>query len=66
MRHTKQLLEAVRAACVETALKAYEDGGFSGLCAEGRWECAIGAMRHFDVAGVIQQFDASASSENDI
>ena len=37
--------EAVRDHCVEAALRAYEDAGISGLCAEGRWELAIQAIR---------------------
>ena len=41
--------EAVRAALVAEALRAYEDAGISGLCAEGRWEVAIGAVRQMDL-----------------
>ena len=37
------LAEAVRKACIEAALAAYEDAGDSGLCAEGRWEAAMSA-----------------------
>jgi hypothetical protein len=37
--------EAVRKACIEAALAAYEDAGISGLCAEGRWEAAVSAMQ---------------------
>ena len=37
-------VERVRQACIEAAKKAYEDAGISGLCAEGRWECALQAM----------------------
>jgi hypothetical protein len=40
-----QMAEAVRQACIEAAIRAYEDAGFSGLCHEGRWECAVDAMR---------------------
>jgi len=39
------LAEAVRKACIEAALTAYEDAGISGLCAEGRWEAAVSAMQ---------------------
>ncbi len=39
------LAEAVRQACIQTALDAYEQGGLAGLCAEGRWEMAIDALR---------------------
>lgn len=44
--------EAVRRALVDAALIAYEDAGLSGLCAEGRWEAAVDAMRHLDLAAV--------------
>jgi pentatricopeptide repeat protein len=27
---------------------AYEDAGISGLCAEGRWEMALDALRSID------------------
>ncbi|MGE0460113.1 MAG: acetyltransferase [Vicinamibacterales bacterium] len=42
-------LEAVRAACIDAALQAYEDAGLQGLCAEGRWEAAMAAIRRVDV-----------------
>jgi hypothetical protein len=37
--------ERMRRACIEAALQAWEDAGVSGLCAEGRFEAAIDAMR---------------------
>lgn len=40
---------AVRDACVEAALDAWEDAGIRGLCAEGRWEVAIGAIQSLDL-----------------
>lgn len=43
------LAEAVRRACIEAALAAYEDAGMSGLCAEGRWEAAVSAMQSLDL-----------------
>jgi hypothetical protein len=49
-----QIAEAVRQTCVETALQAYEDAGLSGLCHEGRWECAVDAMRGLDLRLLIQ------------
>jgi hypothetical protein len=39
-----QMAEAVRQACLAAALQAYEDAGLSGLCHEGRWECAVDAI----------------------
>lgn len=41
--------ETVKRALLAVALQAYEEAGLSGLCAEGRWEVAIGAMRNYDV-----------------
>lgn len=41
--------EAVRAACVEAAIRAYEDAGIRGLCAVGRWEVALDAVRGLDL-----------------
>jgi hypothetical protein len=40
------VVEAIRDRCIATAIEAYEDAGIRGLCAEGRWECAIEAMRN--------------------
>jgi len=38
-------LEIIRKQLVLEAQKAYEHSGIKGLCAEGRWECALDAMR---------------------
>lgn len=46
------LAEAVRAACLDAARLAYEDAGIRGLCAEGRWEAALAAIRHVDLSGI--------------
>jgi hypothetical protein len=43
------LIEEVRRACIEAAVLAYEDAGIRGLCHDGRWECALAAMRHLDL-----------------
>ena len=45
MEDPLKIAEAVRQACIEAALRAYEDAGYSGLCHEGRWEYAVDAMR---------------------
>lgn len=55
------LAERVRAACIEAALAAYEDAGLQGLCAEGRWEVAVGAMRALDLQALAQADDDAAS-----
>ncbi|GEL71514.1 GNAT family N-acetyltransferase [Myxococcus virescens] len=47
--------EAVREALRTVALRAYEDGGLSGLCAEGRWELALDALGAADLRPVIRR-----------
>jgi hypothetical protein len=54
--------EAVRAACLNAALEAYEDAGIRGLCAEGRWEAALAAIRHVDLSAVLEPRADSAMS----
>ena len=41
--------EAVRRTILDAAIVAYEDAGLSGLCAEGRWEAVVDAIRTVDV-----------------
>jgi hypothetical protein len=48
-----KLAEGVREACLSAALAAYEDAGISGLCAEGRWEIAVQAIRTLDLRPLI-------------
>lgn len=50
-----QLAEAVRRACIEAALAAYEDAGVLGLCAEGRWEAAVGALQALDLQALLRK-----------
>jgi hypothetical protein len=45
--------EAVREALLEAARQAYEEGGLSGMCAEGRWELALDAMGATELSPVI-------------
>ena len=52
MSDEHRLAEIVRAACIEAALAAYEEGGVLGLCADGRWEYAISAMRQLNVGAL--------------
>ncbi|MBL8250089.1 MAG: hypothetical protein JNK31_00315 [Candidatus Competibacter sp.] len=50
---SRRLAERVRSACVQAALDAYQDAGLSGLCAEGRWEYTIGALRQMDLSPLL-------------
>jgi len=53
MRNQTELVESARQACLEAALEAYESGGISGLCAEGRWELAVQAIRCLDLGSLL-------------
>ena len=55
----ERLAEAVRAACLSAAREAYEDAGLRGLCAEGRWEAATGAIASCDLSVAIRADDAA-------
>ena len=48
------VVETVRAACLDAAFAAYEDAGLRGLCADGRWEAALAAIRHLDFSGLLE------------
>jgi hypothetical protein len=54
--------EAVRRALIDAAEAAYEDAGVQGLCAEGRWEAAVSAMRRADLDAVSRQAGEAAES----
>lgn len=49
----RRMAEVVRAACLNAAREAYENAGISGLCEEGRWECAVDAIRSLDLEMII-------------
>ena len=46
----EDLAKRIRETCIEAALQAYADAGIQGLCAEGRWEAAISALRTVELA----------------
>lgn len=50
-----QLAEIVREVCLRAALDAYESAGISGLCAEGRWELAVQAIRTLDLEQLVEE-----------
>lgn len=57
------LAEIVRSACLEAAAAAYEDAGVRGLCEEGRWEAAIGAVRSLDLRPLLNRGAASGACD---
>lgn len=44
--------DAIRRAVIDAGEVAFEDAGIQGLCAEGRWEAAVAAMRAVDVGRI--------------
>lgn len=54
------LAESIRRAILEAGEAAYEDAGIQGLCAEGRWEAAVAAMRAVDLAALARGADTLA------
>lgn len=57
----EDLAKRIREACLEAVLQAYEDSGVQGLCAEGRWEAAVGALRTIDLSPLVHEFQHSVS-----
>lgn len=55
MTEAAAIADAVRRACLEAALAAYEDAGIRGVCEEGRWEAAVGAIRTIDLEPVVRR-----------
>ncbi len=51
------LAQAVRDACVQTALEHGEDARMAGLCWEGAWEAAITAMRTLDIEQIVSSYE---------
>ena len=54
-QRTAGLAESIRRALIEAGEAAYEDAGIQGLCAEGRWEAAVAAMRTVDLPSLIDR-----------
>lgn len=50
----QDVMEAARLACLSAALRAHEDAGLQGLCADGRWEAAVSAIRNLDLRPLIE------------
>ena len=59
----RQMAEAVRQAYLAAALQAYEDAGLSGLCHEGRWECAVDAIQAMPLRPLVHVLLHAAAHE---
>lgn len=56
-----RLAQGVRERCIEEAQHAFEQGGMSGLCVEGRWDLAMDRLRSLDVESMVRAaLDASS------
>jgi hypothetical protein len=56
-----KVAEAVRAACLRAVNEAFQEGGFAGLCAEGRQDLALDRLKQLDLLPVSE----SALRSND-
>lgn len=43
------IAEKTRKACLEAALRAYDEARHRGMCSEGAWDYAMDAIRGLDV-----------------
>ncbi len=50
-----RVADAMREACIQTLLTAYEDARIRGLCDEGALEYAVAAVRRLDGAVVARE-----------
>jgi hypothetical protein len=58
----RQLAEAIRQACLYSAIEAYEEARMDGLCHEGAWEMALSALQRLDLEAVLQQHALTSES----
>ena len=56
------LAAAVRDACSGAAIDAYEDAGIQGLCEQGRFEAAVGAIERVDLAAIVAAAGAAVGA----
>jgi hypothetical protein len=54
----EDLAKRIRDRCIEAVLQAYEDAGVQGLCAEGRWEAAVSALRTVELVPLLRELKA--------
>jgi hypothetical protein len=52
----EDLAKRIRDACLEAVIQEYEDAGIQGLCAEGRWEAAVSALKTVELVPLLCKF----------
>lgn len=50
----KKVAEALLDKCQQALTKSFDEAGVSGLCVEGRWEAAIGAIKSLELHEIIE------------
>ena len=60
----ENLAKRIRGAYLQAVVQAYEDAGVQGLCAEGRWEAAVGALRTLDPAPLLREFQRPSADRS--
>jgi hypothetical protein len=53
----------IRDRCREAAVRAYDDAGIQGLCAEGRWEAVLGAIETLELKSLLQDLAGGVRSD---
>ena len=53
-REQQRIAQAVRAACLQAAIEAYEYAQIKGLCQEGAWDLAVDAVKTLDLDKVLE------------
>lgn len=56
---SRRLIAYTREACLIAAIEAYEDASIRGLCAEGAWECAVGAIKSVRPESVLKKLNTA-------
>ncbi len=51
----RRLAHIIKEACIRAAVEGYELAAMSGLCHEGAWEAAIGAIQRLDVDTLLNE-----------
>lgn len=59
-----EVAQMIRAECLAVAAAAYQDAGLQGLCAEGRWKAAYGAVQKLDLKALLDVRDLAAESRD--
>lgn len=51
----QRLAAAVRDACLEAAVEAFEQASVDGLCCIGAWDCALSAIQALPLDEIVRQ-----------